>query len=51
MEDAVMRARRRFHWYRHDRTRVVPSDLSPPVISEVVFDPTLWRAGDILRGV
>ncbi len=44
-----MRARRRFYWHRLDRTRVPPSYLLPPVHSAVVFDPTLRRAGDILR--
>jgi len=44
-----MRARRRFHWYRTDRAMTTPLYLLPPVLSDVVFDPTLRRAGDILR--
>jgi hypothetical protein len=50
MEGAVMLARRMFHWHRHDRSRVAQSYLLPPVVAELVFDPTLRRAGDILRG-
>jgi hypothetical protein len=45
-----MRARRRFQQHRggEHRTRV-PAYLLPPEVSDVVFDPTLRRAGDILR--
>jgi hypothetical protein len=45
-----MRERRRVERHREqdDRTRV-PAYLLPPEVSVVVFDPTLQRAGDILR--
>jgi hypothetical protein len=45
-----MRTRRRFHWHRQGRTKTAPPYLFPPVVSAAVFDPTLRRAGDILRG-
>jgi hypothetical protein len=45
-----MRARRRFQRYPEEEQRTpVPAYLLPPEASDVVFDPTLRRAGDILR--
>jgi hypothetical protein len=34
--------------HRNQRPRSIPSYLLPPVPREVVFDPTLRRAGDII---
>jgi hypothetical protein len=39
----------RYWWQRKRRSAAVPSYLLPPRVAEVVFDPLLRRAGDIVQ--